>query len=80
MRLINKTLKIGILVSFFGSLCLSSCKKDLPGALDTSANETILNSIKIVNAGANGTTILQGVVNETDKTIGSGGSSLWSGK
>lgn len=69
MRLINKTLKIGISVIFVGSLCLSSCKKDLPGALDTSANETILNSIRIVNAGANGTTILQGVVNETDKTV-----------
>jgi hypothetical protein len=69
MRLINKTLKIGILVIFVGSLCLSSCKKDLPGALDTSDKETILNSIKIVNAGANGTTVLQGVVNETDKTV-----------
>jgi hypothetical protein len=69
MRLINKTLKIGILVIFVGTLCLSSCKKDLPSALDTSANETILNSIKIVNAGANGTAVLQGVVNEVDKTV-----------
>jgi hypothetical protein len=69
MRLIYKTSKIGILAAVLGLLSLSSCKKDLPGALDTSANVTVLNSIKIVNAGANGTTVLQGVVDETEKTV-----------
>jgi hypothetical protein len=69
MRLIYKTSKIGILAAIIGLLSLSSCKKDLPGALDTSANIATLNSIKIVNAGASGTTVLQGVVDETEKTV-----------
>ncbi|MBC7746075.1 MAG: DUF4623 domain-containing protein [Flavobacterium sp.] len=69
MRLRYKTSKIGLLATFLGLLSLSSCKKDLPGALDTSAKLTVLNSIKIVNAGASGTTVLEGVVDETAKTI-----------
>lgn len=69
MKLIYKTSKIGILATFMVLLSLSSCKKDLPEALDTSANITVLNSIKIVNAGAGGTTVLEGVVDETAKTI-----------
>ncbi len=69
MKIRYKTSKIGILATFMGLLSLSSCKKDLPGALDTSANMTVLNSIKIVNAGAGGTTVLEGTVDETAKTI-----------
>ena len=69
MRLTYKTSKIGHLAIFIGLLILSSCKKDLPGALDTSANLTVLNSIKIVNAGAFGTTVLTGVIDEEAKTV-----------
>ncbi|SFH00173.1 DUF4623 domain-containing protein [Pedobacter insulae] len=69
MKLTYKTSKIGILATFMGLLSLASCKDDLPEALDTSANVTVLNSIKIVNAGANGTTVLEGVVDEDAKTV-----------
>src|SRR5690606_24846504 len=37
--------------------------------LDTSSNMTVLNSIKIVNAGPNGDMVLQGVVDEDLKTV-----------
>lgn len=69
MKLKYKTSKIGLLVTFMGLLTLASCKDDLPEALDTSSNVTILNSIKIVNAGANGATTLQGVIDEDTKTV-----------
>lgn len=69
MKTIDRISKIGILVTLTGLLSLSSCKKDLPGAIDTSGNLTVLTSIKIVNAGASGTTVLQGVVDETAKTV-----------
>ena len=46
----------------------SSCKKDYPTNVD-SADEVVLKSIKIVNAGANGNTVVEGVINETNKTI-----------
>ncbi len=63
------TSKIGIIATFMGLLTLASCKDDLPEALDTSAQETILTSIKIMNAGVDGTTVLQGVVDEDAKTV-----------
>lgn len=63
------TSKIGLLATFLGLLTLASCKDDFPEALDTSANETILSSIKIVNTGANGTKTLQGVIDEEAKTV-----------
>jgi len=69
MKMTYKTSKIGLLATFMGLLTLASCKDDLPEALDTSANVTILNSIKITNAGANGTTVLEGVVDEDAKTV-----------
>lgn len=69
MKLIYKIPKFRTLVGFIGLLILSSCEKDLPGALDTSNLFTALNSIKIVNAGANGTTVLEGVIDEQTKTV-----------
>ena len=69
MKLTYITSKIGLLISFMGLLILSSCEKDFPEGPDTSSNETVLKSIKIMNAGANGTTILQGVVDEVTKTV-----------
>lgn len=69
MKLKYKISKIGLLASFMGLLSLASCKDDLPQALDTSSNVTVLNSIKIVNAGANGNTVLEGVVDENAKTV-----------
>lgn len=69
MKLKYKISKIGLFSTFIGLLTLASCKKDLPDAMDTSANVTVLNSIKIVNAGANGATVLEGVVDENTKTV-----------
>ncbi|WP_343530956.1 DUF4623 domain-containing protein [Pedobacter sp.] len=69
MKLLYKISKVRLLATFIGLLAITSCKDDLPGPRDTSSNATVLNSIKIVNAGANGTTVLQGVVNEDEKTV-----------
>lgn len=69
MNLIYKKSKIGLLATFMALLTLVSCKDNYPEALDTSSNVTVLNSIKIVNAGANGTTVLEGVVDENTKTV-----------
>jgi Domain of unknown function (DUF4623) len=69
MKLTYKTSKIGLLATFMGLLILASCKDDFPKAPETSANVSVLNSIKIVNAGAAGTTVLQGVVDEDAKTV-----------
>lgn len=69
MKLTYKTSKIGLLATFAGMLILASCKDDFPEAMDTSSNMTVLNSIKIMNAGANGTTVLEGTVDEEAKTV-----------
>lgn len=69
MKLLYKTSKVRLLAAFVGLLTITSCKDDLPKPMDTSANETVLTSIKLVNAGATGTTVLQGTVNEDEKTI-----------
>ena len=69
MNLIYKTSKTGLLAIFMALLILASCKEDYPAAPDTSANMTVLNSIKIVNAGADGNTVLTGVVDENTKTV-----------
>ncbi len=69
MKLKYKTSKIGLLAAFMALLTLAACKKDLPKAIDSSANLTVLNSIKIINAGANGDIVMEGVVDENLKTI-----------
>lgn len=69
MKLTYKTSKTGLLASLVGLLFLASCKDDFPEAMDTSSRMTVLNSIKIVNAGADGTTVLEGVVDENAKTV-----------
>ncbi len=61
--------KIGLLATFFGLLTLASCKDDFPKAMNTEANVTVLNSIKIVNAGANGNMVMEGTVDEDAKTV-----------
>lgn len=48
---------------------MTSCKDDLPGAIDSSDQFTVLKSIKIVNSGENGNTVIIGTVNEDTKTI-----------
>ncbi|RYZ55815.1 MAG: DUF4623 domain-containing protein, partial [Chitinophagaceae bacterium] len=47
---------------------VSSCTKDFPENVE-SPDEVILKSIRIVNAGANGNGVVQGVIDENRKTI-----------
>lgn len=47
---------------------ITSCTKDFPENVE-SDDEVMLKSIKIVNAGANGTTVVEGVVDENLKTV-----------
>ncbi len=61
--------KIGILATIFGLLSLASCKDDFDVAPDSTGNVTVLNSIKIINAGANGNVVMEGVVDEDAKTV-----------
>lgn len=69
MKLTYIKSRIGLLLAFMAVLSLNSCKEDYPDGPDTSAKETVLKSIKIVNAGANGTTVLEGVIDEDTKTV-----------
>ncbi len=69
MKLKYITSKIGLLVTFCGFLALSSCKDDFPTALDTESKVTVLNTIKIINAGENGDVVMEGVVDEYNKTV-----------
>ncbi|MGI8601165.1 MAG: DUF4623 domain-containing protein [Chitinophagaceae bacterium] len=45
-----------------------ACKKDYPGNVE-SPDEVELKSIKIINAGAAGNTVVEGVIDEVNKTI-----------
>ena len=50
--------------------CVSmSCKDDLPGAWDTSDKYTVLKSIKLVNAGADGNKVLIGTIDPDTKMV-----------
>ncbi|HRN47944.1 MAG TPA: DUF4623 domain-containing protein [Niabella sp.] len=47
---------------------MGACQKEFPKNID-SADEVVLKSVKIVNAGAAGNQVLEGVINEVDKTV-----------
>lgn len=49
-------------------LLVISCKKDYPGNID-SPDEVVLKSIKILNAGADGATVIEGAIDESKKTV-----------
>ena len=60
---------IGIFISIsVSAMFLFSCADDFPSNVE-SQNETVLRSIKILNAGADGNTVVEGVVNENTKTV-----------
>ncbi|TZF85728.1 DUF4623 domain-containing protein (plasmid) [Pedobacter sp. BS3] len=69
MKKICNTSTTGLLIAFLGLLMFSSCKDDFPEAMDTSSKETVLKSIKIMNAGEDGNTVLQGTVDEDKKEV-----------
>lgn len=49
-------------------LWVISCEKDLPQNVE-SPYQTVLKSIKIVNAGQNGNTVIEGTIDENKKTV-----------
>lgn len=56
---------IPCIITFF----VLSCKENLPSGIDSSDKFTVLESIKIVNAGKNGDIVLEGTINEKSKTV-----------
>ncbi len=46
-----------------------ACREDLPSEMDTSDKFTVINAIRIVNAGEDGDEILEGTINENAKEI-----------
>ncbi len=61
--------RTGFLLGFLLVFILSACKDDFPEALDTSDKEVVLTGIRILNAGADGSTIVEGTINEDTKEI-----------
>lgn len=68
MKKIIKYSSLGAFVLLW-TMVFIGCKDDLPQALDSSSNFTMLKSIKLVNVGENGNEILEGIVDENTKTI-----------
>lgn len=64
----NKIFKYWVAAAVMMVALVTSCKKDFPTNVD-SPDEVVLKSIKIVNAGANGNTVVEGVVDENTKTV-----------
>lgn len=69
MKRINNISIVGLFVYCLGFMSLTSCKDDLPSPMESAANYTVIKSIKLLNTGAAGTQILEGVVDENKKTI-----------
>jgi hypothetical protein len=60
--------KYWVVVSAMMLVFVMSCKKDYPTNVD-SPDEVVLKSIKIINAGANGNTVVEGVIDQDKKTV-----------
>lgn len=69
MKTIRYTYKPMQLLVLLGMLIIGACSDDLPEALDTSDKYTVLESIRLINAGENGDMIVEGTVNEMTKEI-----------
>ncbi|MFD2553622.1 DUF4623 domain-containing protein [Sphingobacterium tabacisoli] len=69
MKIVNKILKRIIGLSALFAFILTSCKDDLPRALDSSDKLTTLESIRLVGVGADKNVELQGVINHDKKEI-----------
>lgn len=66
--MVNYISKYGLMASAMLLVFFTACKKDYPTNVD-SPDEVLLKSIKIVNAGANGNVVVEGVVDENKKTV-----------
>lgn len=56
------------LVAFFALCLFTSCEEDYPQNVE-SPNQVVLKSIKILNAGASGNTVIEGKIDEDKKTV-----------
>lgn len=68
MKITNNIYKWILPVSILLMGFLFACSEDFPSNVESS-NYTVLESIKIVNAGANGNTVLEGKIDENKKTV-----------
>ncbi|ANE51868.1 DUF4623 domain-containing protein [Flavisolibacter tropicus] len=66
--MVNYIKKYWIIVASMMLVFITSCTKDYPKNVD-SPDEVVLKSIKIVNAGAAGNTVVQGMIDEDKKTV-----------
>jgi len=60
--------KYGFMVAAMMLVFVTSCKKEFPSNVE-STDEVVLKSIKIVNAGENGNTVVEGEIDENLKTV-----------
>lgn len=65
---INKISKKGWIFASLLMIFFFSCSEDFPENVESS-NEVVLESIKILNAGVDGATVIEGTVNETTKSV-----------
>lgn len=57
-----------LLFVLIGMVVLNSCSEDFPENIESS-KMVVLKSIKILNAGADGSTVIEGVIDENKKTV-----------
>src|SRR5690606_3948794 len=68
MKTIYNILNLRSVIVLLGLFAFSSCSDDFPSNID-STNQVVLKSIKILNAGADGQTVVEGIVDENKKTV-----------
>lgn len=68
MRIINITPKCGIIFASLLMMFFLSCEEDFPKNME-SDKYTVLKSIKILNAGVEGNTVVEGTVDEVSKKV-----------
>lgn len=66
--MVNLIKRYWVLVAASMLVLITACTKEFPSNVD-SPDEVVLKSIKIVNAGANGNGVVEGVIDENKKTI-----------
>lgn len=69
MKIINKISRFGLFLSAAIVLFSTSCREQLPSAMDTTDKFVEIKSIKIVNAGPSENEVIEGVINEASKQI-----------
>ncbi len=68
MKIINHIQKSGAILTSLLMIFFLSCSEDFPENVE-SPNQVVLKSIKILNAGIDGNTIVEGTINESTKRV-----------